>query len=184
MLQNAVVLWWHTEKMFSFWGHSFRSLLLLPCFKLVLLLSPYTSNIFNYIFIITVHSCCAFVCSCRWRSLLWAMRRRKRNYRKWCLRSPVLQQLVVHVFLFETGHGLKKKNNNRIPRRNSRFCTISSLNRELSPIRTLKWPGRDRVQITCNTSSAYHVQHVVLCATWYKGTAQLLCLTECEWHLF
>ena len=30
--------------------------------------------------------------------------------------------------------------------------------RELSPTRTLKWPGRNRVQITCNTSSAYHVQ--------------------------
>ena len=29
---------------------------------------------------------------------------------------------------------------------------------KLSPTRTLKWPGRNRVQITCNTSSAYHVQ--------------------------
>ena len=28
----------------------------------------------------------------------------------------------------------------------------------LSP--TLKWPGCNRVQITCNTSNAYHVQHV------------------------
>ena len=36
--------------------------------------------------------------------------------------------------------------------------------------RTFKWPGRNRVQIT----SAYHVQHVVLRATWYEGTAQLL----------
>ena len=26
---------------------------------------------------------------------------------------------------------------------------------------TLKWPGRNRVQITCNTSGAHHVQHVV-----------------------
>ena len=25
----------------------------------------------------------------------------------------------------------------------------------------LKWPGRNRVEITCNTSSAYHAQHVV-----------------------
>ena len=25
---------------------------------------------------------------------------------------------------------------------------------------TLKWPGRNRVQITCYTESAYHVQHV------------------------
>ena len=50
-------------------------------------------------------------------------------------------------------------------RRKSRFffffLTISSLRRELFPTRTLKWPGRSHVQITCNTSSAYHVQHVV-----------------------
>ena len=51
-----------------------------------------------------------------------------------------------------------KDNNNRIQRRCSRFFTISSRRRELSPTRTLKWPGRNRVQITCNTSSAYHVQ--------------------------
>ena len=49
-------------------------------------------------------------------------------------------------------------NNNRIQRRYSRFSTISSQRCELSPTRTLKWPGRNRVQITCNTSSAYHVQ--------------------------
>ena len=40
----------------------------------------------------------------------------------------------------------------RIQRRNSRFLTISSLRREPSPTRTLKWPGRNRVQITCNMS--------------------------------
>ena len=38
------------------------------------------------------------------------------------------------------------------------FFTISSQRRELSPTCTLKWPGRNRVQITWNTSSAYHVQ--------------------------
>ena len=38
------------------------------------------------------------------------------------------------------------------------FFTISSQRRELSATRTLKWPGRNRVQIMCNTSSAYHVQ--------------------------
>ena len=54
--------------------------------------------------------------------------------------------------------------NNRIHRCNSRFFTIS-LRRERSPTRTLKWPGRNRVQITCNTLNAYHVQHVVLRAT-------------------
>ena len=52
-----------------------------------------------------------------------------------------------------------------------------------TPTRTLKWPERNRVPITCNTSNAYHVQHV-LCATWYEGTAQLLSLTELKSHLF
>ena len=42
----------------------------------------------------------------------------------------------------------------------------------------------NRVQITCNTSSAYHVQHGVFCATWYEGTAQLLSLTEMKSHRF
>ena len=41
------------------------------------------------------------------------------------------------------------------------FFTISSVRRKLSPTRTLKLPKRNRVQITCNTSSAYHVQRVV-----------------------
>ena len=56
--------------------------------------------------------------------------------------------------------------------------------RELSPTRTLKWPRLIRVQITCNTSSTYHVQHVMLRATWYEGTAQLLSLAELKSHLF
>ena len=34
--------------------------------------------------------------------------------------------------------------------------------------RTLKWPGRSSVQITCNTSSVFHVQHVV-CHRGAKG---------------
>ena len=41
------------------------------------------------------------------------------------------------------------------------FFTTSSLHRELSPTRTRKWPRRNRVQITRNTSSAYHAQRVV-----------------------
>ena len=52
-------------------------------------------------------------------------------------------------------------NNNRIERCNSRFFTTSSLRRKLSPTRTLELPGTNRMQITCNTSSAYHVQHAV-----------------------
>ena len=54
-------------------------------------------------------------------------------------------------------------NNSRIQRRYSRFFTISSQRHELSPTRTLKWPGCNHVQITCNTLNAYHVQ--VSCAT-------------------
>ena len=46
------------------------------------------------------------------------------------------------------------------------------------------WPKRNCVQITCNTSSACHVQRVVLHATWYEGTAQLLSLKEFKSHLF
>ena len=65
-------------------------------------------------------------------------------------------KLAVRV---ETWHR-SNNNNNRIQRRYSRFFffTVSSQRRELSPTRTLKWPRRNRVQITCNTSSAYHVQ--------------------------
>ena len=48
-------------------------------------------------------------------------------------------------------------NNNHIQRRYLRYFTISSQRLELSPTCTLKWPRRNRVQITCNTSSAYHV---------------------------
>ena len=55
---------------------------------------------------------------------------------------------------------IKNINNDYIEKFKSRCFTISSQRRKLSPTRTLKWPGRNRVQITCNTSSAYHVQHV------------------------
>ena len=69
-------------------------------------------------------------------------------------------------------------NNNCNQRRNSRFLTFSSLCHELSPTLTLKWPGCNHVQITCNILSAYHVELVVLRATWYEGTGQLLSLAE------
>ena len=97
--------------------------------------------------------------------------------------SPLSFRRQLRVCRFPCNNN-NSNNNNRIQRRNSRFFTISSLRRELSPTRTLKWPGRNRVQITCNTSSAYQVQHVVLHATWYEGTAQLLSLTELKSHLF
>ena len=50
---------------------------------------------------------------------------------------------------------------NCIERRSSRVVAITSLRRELSPTRTVKRPGRNRVQITCNTPSAYHMQPAV-----------------------
>ena len=56
----------------------------------------------------------------------------------------------------------KRNNNNRIQRSNLRFFTISSLHHEPSPTRTLKWPERNRVQITCNTPSTCHEQRVML----------------------
>ena len=83
----------------------------------------------------------------------------------------------------EEGHLNNNNNNNCFQRHYSRFFTISSQRRKLSPTHTLKWTGRNHVQIMCNTSSAYHVQ--VSCyvplgtrATWYEGSAQLLSLTE------
>ena len=76
--------------------------------------------------------------------------------------------------------------NSRIQRRKSRFFFLQIPHRAANRLqhRTLKWPGRNRVQITCNTLSAYHVQHFVLRATLYEGTAQLLSLAEFESHFF
>ena len=85
---------------------------------------------------------------------------------------------------YDNNNNNNNNNNNRFERRNSRFFTIPSLRREPSPTRTLKWPGRNRVQIPCNTSSAYYVQHVMLHAMRYEGTAQLLSLTDLKSHLF
>ena len=68
--------------------------------------------------------------------------------------------------------------------RYSRFFTISSQRRELSPTRTLKRPRRNRVQIMCNTSSAYHVHVSCYVPLGKKGTAQLLSLTDLKAHLF
>ena len=77
---------------------------------------------------------------------------------------------LLELFLLNNNNN---NNNNRTERRYSRFFTIFSQRRELSPTRMFKWPRRNCVQIACKTSSAYHVQNVVLCATWYEGTAQL-----------
>ena len=58
---------------------------------------------------------------------------------------------------------------NHIERRNSRFFAISSLRCKPSPTGTLKWPGRSRVQITCNTLSAYHVKMLCYMPRCMKG---------------
>ena len=58
--------------------------------------------------------------------------------------------------------------------------TISSLRCEQSPKRTLKWPGPNRVQITCNTSSAYHVQHVVCHVTRRDSLYKETCCTSTD----
>ena len=95
----------------------------------------------------------------------------------------MLPVMTDDVVCFSSCGVASDNNNNWIQRRYLRFFTIFSQRRELSPTRTLKWPRRNRVQITCNTLNAYHVQHV-LRATWYEGTAQLLSLTVLKSHLF
>ena len=69
----------------------------------------------------------------------------------------------------------------------NRFIIIKSANRDFlhSPqcAANRLQHVRNRVQITCNTSSAYHVHHV-LRATWYEGIAQLLSSSELKSHLF
>ena len=92
--------------------------------------------------------------------------------------------IIIIIKMNSNNNNNNNNNNSRIQRRNSRFFTIFSLRREPSPTRTLKLPGRNCVQIMYSTSSACHVQHVLLHATWYKGTAQLLSLTEFKSHLF
>ena len=84
---------------------------------------------------------------------------------------------LVHVMILyilnDDDNNNNNSNNNRIQRRYSRFLTISSQRREPSPTRTLKWPGRNRVQTTCNTSSAYHVH--VSCYVPLGTKGQLSC---------
>ena len=77
--------------------------------------------------------------------------------------------LSIHAFHHKTMNILtfmsydnKNNNNDRIERHTSRFlqsphCATSCL----QLISTFKWPGRKRAQVTCNTSSVYHVQHAV-----------------------
>ena len=68
------------------------------------------------------------------------------------------------------------KNKDSIERHNSKLlqsphCTMNCLQH------VSKWPGRNHVQITCNTSRNYHLQHVVCHVV-------LLSLAELKLHLF
>ena len=82
-----------------------------------------------------------------------------------------------------TPHG-NNNNNNRIQRRYSRF--FYNL---LTALRTV---SDTYAQVAQAQPCANHMQHierlsrasVMLCATWYEGTAQLLNLTELNSHLF
>ena len=68
--------------------------------------------------------------------------------------THLLSKIIIIVF--------KGAIRNFVP---SLHCTANHLQ---VPTRSLKWPGRNRVQIMSNTSSTYHVGHVMLGATWYK----------------
>ena len=57
----------------------------------------------------------------------------------WCLSLLLLNALPTQAAC--------RYNNNRIQKRYSRFFTISSQRRKLSPTCTLKWPGRNRVVV-------------------------------------
>ena len=89
--------------------------------------------------------------------------------------SNTVYQIIITIALNNT-------NNNRTERRKSRFFTISSLRRDLSPTCKFRWSWRNREHsratyralITCDMS----------CATRYEGTAQLISLTELKSHLF
>ena len=49
--------------------------------------------------------------------------------------------------------------------------TTPSLRHKLSPTHTLRWPGRNRVQITCNASGTHHMQYVVCHLAWKDSSA-------------
>ena len=70
------------------------------------------------------------------------------------------QALPTELFRPPLNNDNNNNDNNCTERHDSRFYTISLLCHELSPTCTLKWPGHDIVQITCNTSGAHHMQHV------------------------
>ena len=95
-----------------------------------------------------------------------------------------MEDINIDFALVSSNNNDNDNNNSRIQRRNSIFFLQSPHCAAKRLQHTFKWPGHNRVQITCNTSSAYHVQHAVLRVTWYEGTAQLLSLAELKSHIF
>ena len=68
---------------------------------------------------------------------------------------------------------MRNRNNNDTERRHSRLFTISLLRLKLSPTRTLKWPGHNRVQFTCNSLTGYHLKHVAcLVVQWNRSATK------------
>ena len=94
----------------------------------------------------------------------------------------IIVVVVVEVVIIIDFKGARSSNNNRFQRRYSRFFAISSQRRELS---------QTYAQVVRAQPCANHVQHierlsrasVMLRASWYEGTAQLLSLTELKSHL-
>ena len=91
----------------------------------------------------------------------------------------------IKIIIIINNNNNNNNNNNRTERRSLRFFIISSPRHESSPTRTVRSSGPGAIVCKSGaTSSAYHVQQVVISATWYEGTAQLLSLTEFKSHLF
>ena len=87
--------------------------------------------------------------------------------------------------LWHNNNNNNNNNSNRTKRCNLRFFATSSLRREPSSTCTVRSSGPGAILSKSGaTLSTYHVQHVVIRATWYEGTAQLLSLTEFKLHLF
>ena len=97
--------------------------------------------------------CCTLYMICTWPLEHTSRRQFTKQWRDCTNLDLSLSMMMMMMMIIR-----EFNNNNRNERRYSRFFTISSQRSELSPTRTLKWPGRNRVQTMCNTSSAYHVQ--------------------------
>ena len=118
------------------------------------------------------------------------------DFRFILLACILLTQLVGCVLGHSDTTTTTTNNNNRIQRRYSRFFTTSHSKALFEIFYNLLTAPRTvsntYTQVARAQSCANHVQHiqrlscasVMLRATWYEGTAQLLSLTELKSHLF